>query len=93
MTIAITSDSELDLAQSPKPTKHRAASHLQTYKTRDAAIADRNQQLRLLNILDAIPSALRRDECGAWRVRGAKGISIHGGTVRLGLPTLLLGPQ
>jgi hypothetical protein len=44
-----------------------------TYKNRAASSADRNQKLRLLDLSDAVPLALRRDECGAWRVKGKHG--------------------
>jgi hypothetical protein len=47
-----------------------------TYDTAEEAEADRAQQLALLSALNATSTALRRDECGAWRISGQSG-SIH----------------
>ena len=47
-----------------------------TYETVVEAEADREQQKTLLAALGASDRALRRDECGAWRINGARG-SIH----------------
>jgi hypothetical protein len=47
-----------------------------TYDTAAEADADRAQQKQLLAALNAWDRALRRDECGAWRITGARG-SIH----------------
>ena len=46
---------------------------LLSYKTRTEADADRATQIMLLNALSAWERALRRDECGAWRVNGEQG--------------------
>jgi hypothetical protein len=47
-----------------------------TYDSAADADADRGQQKALLAALCAWDRALRRDECGAWRVSGKQG-SIH----------------
>jgi hypothetical protein len=47
-----------------------------TYDTAAEAAADRAQQLSLLEALGAWDRALRRDECGAWTIRGERG-TIH----------------
>jgi hypothetical protein len=47
-----------------------------TYETAAEATADREQQKRLLAALNGWDRALRRDECGAWRINGSRG-SIH----------------
>jgi hypothetical protein len=47
-----------------------------TYATSAEAETDRAQQLRLLAALGAWDRALRRDECGAWRISGTRG-TIH----------------
>jgi hypothetical protein len=47
-----------------------------TYDSAADAEADRNQQKALLTALGAWGRALRRDECGAWRINGKHG-SIH----------------
>jgi len=47
-----------------------------TYDTAEEAAADRAQQQRLLTALNAWDRALRRDECGAWRINGRHG-TIH----------------
>jgi hypothetical protein len=44
-----------------------------SYKSRVEADADRAAQIMLLNALSAWERALRRDECGAWRVNGQRG--------------------
>ena len=44
-----------------------------TYVNRDQARADREQQARLLEALDAAPAQLRRDECGWWIIGGRRG--------------------
>jgi hypothetical protein len=46
---------------------------LLSYKTRTEADADRAAEVTLLNALNAWERALRRDECGAWRVNGERG--------------------
>jgi hypothetical protein len=51
-----------------------------TYATASEAEADRGQQQALLAALNATERALRRDECGAWRINGRNdgtGGSIH----------------
>ena len=59
--------------------------------------ADREQQLTLLSALGAVDRALRRDECGAWRITGKFG-SIHTwgtaapGSCGLGADRVCLGP-
>ena len=47
-----------------------------TYATAAETEADRTQQQGLLQALNAWSRALRRDECGAWRIAGERG-SIH----------------
>src|SRR5262245_55834464 len=47
-----------------------------TYDTAAEAEADRTQQKALLAALNGWDRALRRDECGAWRITGSRG-SIH----------------
>src|SRR5262245_37884638 len=47
-----------------------------TYETSVEAEADRAQQKALLAALIGWDRALRRDECGAWRITGSRG-SIH----------------
>ena len=49
---------------------------IDTYDTAAEAEADRAQQLALLSVLGASSRALRRDECGAWRISGDQG-TIH----------------
>jgi len=44
-----------------------------TYLNRDEARDDRQQQTRLLAVLDAAPSQLRRDEAGWWIIAGRRG--------------------
>jgi hypothetical protein len=46
---------------------------LLSYKSRVEADADRTTQIMLLNALCAWEHALRRDECGAWRINGKRG--------------------
>jgi hypothetical protein len=46
---------------------------LLSYKSRTEADADRATQTALLRALNAWERALRRDECGAWRVNGQRG--------------------
>src|SRR5436190_3451138 len=46
---------------------------LLSYKSRVEADADRATQVTLLNALNAWESALRRDDCGAWRINGKRG--------------------
>jgi hypothetical protein len=55
---------------------HGRGARLDTYDTTADAEKDKAQQQSLLDALDASPSALRRDECGAWAIRGSRGI-IH----------------
>ena len=47
-----------------------------TYQTAPDAEADRAQQKALLAALGVWDRALRRDECGAWRIDGKHG-SVH----------------
>ena len=47
-----------------------------TYENEIEAEADRAQQKALLAALNAWDRALRRDECGAWSIRGTRG-TIH----------------
>jgi hypothetical protein len=47
-----------------------------TYENETEAEADRAQQKALLAALNAWDRALRRDECGAWAIRGSRG-TIH----------------
>jgi hypothetical protein len=47
-----------------------------TYETAAEAEADRAQQRAMLTTLSASDRALRRDECGAWRIAGTRG-AIH----------------
>ena len=47
-----------------------------TYDSAADAAADKAQQLSLLTALNGWDRALRRDECGAWRINGKYG-SIH----------------
>jgi hypothetical protein len=47
-----------------------------TYDSAADAAADREQQQSLVGALNAWDRALRRDECGAWRINGRHG-SIH----------------
>src|SRR5262245_32650567 len=47
-----------------------------TYDTAFEAESDRAQQKVLLAALNGCDRALRRDECGAWRISGSRG-SIH----------------
>ena len=47
-----------------------------TMDTAAEAEADREQQKALLAALGASGRSLRRDECGAWRITGARG-SVH----------------
>ena len=47
-----------------------------TYRNRDEERDDRQQQERLLVVLEATPSQLRRDECGWWIIGGRCG-TIH----------------
>jgi hypothetical protein len=49
---------------------------LDTYDSAADAEADRKQQKALLSALGASDLALRRDECGAWRINGKHG-SVH----------------
>jgi hypothetical protein len=49
---------------------------VKTYESAAEAEADRKQQRSLLTALGAWNRALRRDECGAWRITGTRG-SIH----------------
>jgi hypothetical protein len=49
---------------------------IDTYETAAEAEADRAQQKALVAALGAWGRALRRDECGAWCIRGKHG-SIH----------------
>jgi hypothetical protein len=44
-----------------------------TYNSAAEAEADRAQQQTLLEALGAWDRALRRDECGAWRIDGTRG--------------------
>lgn len=44
-----------------------------TYNTGAEGAGDKEQQERLLAALDASDRALRRDECGAWTIRGSRG--------------------
>jgi hypothetical protein len=46
---------------------------INTYDSAADAEADRNQQKALLVALGAWDRALRRDECGAWRIKGNHG--------------------
>jgi hypothetical protein len=41
-----------------------------TYKTKDHERLDKAAMTRLLGALNASPSALRLDDCGAWHIRG-----------------------
>jgi len=43
-----------------------------TYKTGIDAAADRQLHQAFLVVVGASPRALRRDECGAWRIRGER---------------------
>ena len=54
-----------------------------TYRTADEASQDKAQLTELLDGLNAWPSALRRDEAGAWILRGRPGcyVSTWGDTV------------
>jgi hypothetical protein len=45
----------------------------ETYETAAEAEADRTQQKALLAALGGWDRALRRDECGAWRIEGKRG--------------------
>ena len=47
-----------------------------TYNDPEEAAADKAQQQALVVALGAWDRALRRDQCGAWRIDGARG-SIH----------------
>ena len=47
-----------------------------TYDTAAEAAADRAQQQSLLTALNGWERALRRDECGAWRINGKHG-TVH----------------
>ena len=47
-----------------------------TYYSAAEAEADRAQQKALIAALNASDRALRRDECGAWRIAGERG-SVH----------------
>jgi hypothetical protein len=47
-----------------------------TYETAAEAEADRAQQRAMLTTLSASDRALRRDECGVWRIAGTRG-AIH----------------
>lgn len=49
---------------------------MDTYETAAEAEADRAQQKAMLAALNGWAQALRRDECGAWRIIGKHG-SIH----------------
>lgn len=51
----------------------RNTTALLSYKTGAEAGADRATQIMLLKALNAWKRALRRDECGAWRVNGERG--------------------
>jgi hypothetical protein len=44
-----------------------------SYETLEESAADRALQKTLVIALDAQRSSLRRDECGAWRIRGKHG--------------------
>lgn len=44
-----------------------------TYRSKAEAIADRDIQRRLMQALHATYTALRRDECGGWRINGTRG--------------------
>jgi hypothetical protein len=55
---------------------HRGARRSMAYETSAEAQADRQHQREQLEALNAWDRALRRDECGAWRINGARG-SIH----------------
>jgi hypothetical protein len=44
-----------------------------TYRSFEAAVADKAQLAEMLAALNASPSALRHDECGAWIIRGRPG--------------------
>jgi hypothetical protein len=52
----------------PSPKEQRTMGD--TYDSAAEAEADRAQQLALLAALNATERALRRDECGAWRING-----------------------
>jgi hypothetical protein len=53
-----------------------ATTMVKTYENGAEAEADRQQQRSLLKALRAWERALRRDECGAWRIAGTRG-TIH----------------
>jgi hypothetical protein len=44
-----------------------------SYATAEEAATDRDMQRSLLAALDASQRSLRRDECGAWRIKGRHG--------------------
>jgi hypothetical protein len=44
-----------------------------SYDSASDAEADHDQQKALLAALGASDRALRRDECGAWRIKGSHG--------------------
>lgn len=44
-----------------------------TYHSKTEALVDRDTQRRLMRALEAAHTALRRDECGAWRINGTHG--------------------
>ena len=46
---------------------------MDTYKSAAEGQADRDAQQTLLTALHASPLALRRDECGSWRITGKNG--------------------
>jgi hypothetical protein len=50
-----------------------SARALLSYKTRADAEANRIAQTTLKNVLNAWDRALRRDDCGAWRINGERG--------------------
>src|SRR6185295_18631067 len=60
---------------SPRQSDDAGAAHALTRRAADADL-DRIQQQGLLAALNAWGRALRRDECGAWRIDGKRG-SIH----------------
>src|SRR5262245_45227448 len=59
-----------------RTSRFKSGAHLDTYDTTEEAEADRARHQKLLGGARRQERALRRDECGAWRITGSRG-SIH----------------
>jgi hypothetical protein len=59
--------------QAPWLTEYLSRAMKNTYRSTDEASQDKAQLGELLDALNASPSTLRRDDCGLWVLRGARG--------------------